>query len=60
MRLKTRPMMETGNMMLEFTMLGWKKRLVASPNKKIVMIQMDERLTIEPIISALWKPKECF
>lgn len=54
-----RPMIEIGNMRVELTMLGWKKRLVASPRRKIVMIQILDKDTTEPIISALWYPNEC-
>lgn len=53
-------MIETGNIRLEFTMFGWKKRLVASPSRKIVIIQIEDRETTDPIISARWYPYECF
>lgn len=59
-RLKISPIIETGSMMFEFTIGGRKNLLVASPSKKIVIIQMLDKETTVPIISALWKPKECF
>jgi hypothetical protein len=35
---------------------GWKRRFVASNNKKTVIIQIEDRETTEPIISALCQP----
>ncbi len=41
------------------TIGGKKNLLVASPSKKIVIIQILESDTIEPITSALCHPNEC-
>jgi hypothetical protein len=59
MRLKNSPITDTGNIRLAFTIGGKKNLLVASPSKKIVIIQILESETIEPMTSALCHPKEC-
>jgi len=49
-----RPSTETGNIRFEFTMLGMKNLFDASPRRKRVMIQMLDKETTEPMISARW------
>lgn len=52
-------MTDTGNIRLALTIGGKKNLLVASPNKKMVIIQILESETMEPITSALCHPNEC-
>lgn len=56
--MKNKPITETGNIRFEFTIFGTKNLFVASPSRKIVMIQMLDNDTTVPIISALWYPNE--